>query len=433
MKSIFARTRWRLARWNLVGLALTLVLVIAATYAAFYRSLLSQVDANLQSRAQETLREARDNPAHMGREGYEGEFFALVVGAGGKVLENPQQVHVSNLAISRVHGAVHYETTSVSGESTRLYVQSLQVGPWAGGSLVIGQSLASEQNALYRLLLVELTVGGAGLLAVLFAAWFLSGKALGPIQQAFQRQQEFTADASHELRTPLTVMRSATDLLTQHQDEPLRQNAELLDDLRNEIGRLERMTVDLLALARSDAGKLELAVGQVELSSATADMVRRLTPVAAGRHVSLDMVAADELPVEADPDRIEQVLMILLDNAFKHTPPGGEVTVSAHKHGDAAMIAVHNTGEGIPPEHLERIFDRFYRANRARARVEGGAGLGLAIAKALVEAHGGQLTVASVQGLGTTATVKLKLIAPPSLAARLAHLATRRAHQPIND
>jgi len=229
------------------------------------------------------------------------------------------------------------------------------------------------------------------------------------------------------------VMRSATDLLNRHQDQPLRQNAELLEDLRTEIGRLERMTVDLLTLARSDAGKLELAVGAVELGSISTDVVRRMTPLAFERQVSLNLAGAQRLAVEADPDRIEQVLIILLDNAIKHTPTGGEVAVSAQKHGNEAVITVHDTGEGIPPQHLERIFDRFYRANRSRLQAEGGAGLGLAIAKALVEAHGGQLTLHSVHGHGTTATMRLRLTAAPSLATRLTHLATRHTHQPAHD
>ncbi|HUZ76214.1 MAG TPA: HAMP domain-containing sensor histidine kinase [Chloroflexota bacterium] len=433
MRSIFARTRWWLARWNLVVLALTLVLMCATMYGAFYQSFLSQMDLGLQSHAQETLRETGHDVAHFGRDGYEGGFFALVVGPGGQLIENPQQVRVASLTLSRANAPTHFETASVNGESTRLYVEPLSTGPWAGSLLVVGESLAPEQSAVYRLLLVVLVVGGGGLVAAVVAAWFLSGKALGPIQAAFQRQQEFTADASHELRTPLTVMRSATDLLSRHQDVPLRENADLVDDLRGEIGRLERITADLLTLARSDAGKMELAVGELELGGLAAEVVRRMGPLAVQRQVALQLAGSERLVVEADPDRIEQVLIILLDNALKHTPAGGQVEVSLRKQGHQAVVAVRDNGEGIASEQLERVFDRFYRADRARSHADGGTGLGLAIAKALAEAHDGQLSLRSVPGAGTTATLRLTLLPPASLAGKIARLATRRTGPPLRD
>lgn len=409
-------------------LALTLVLVCAAMYGAFYQSLLSQVDHSLQTSAQEAIREAGDDQAHFGREGYEGGFFALVVGADGRVLENPQRVQLSNLALSRAKGPIHFETAAVNGTPTRLYIHALAAGPWAGSDLVIGESLAPEQDALNRLLLVVLAVGSAGLLTALVAAWFLSGKALGPIQIAFERQQQFTADASHELRTPLTVMQTATDLMAQHQDEPLRNSGDLLEDLRSEITRLERIAGDLLTLARSDVGKLDLAVGDVNLAGLAAAVVRRLTPLAVEHQVTLRLTTPERLAVEADPDRIEQVLIILLDNALNHTQPGGEVTVSVRQQGHDAVVTVRDNGEGISPEHLDHIFDRFYRADRARGRSRAGAGLGLAIARALVSAHDGQLTIQSSPGEGTSVTVRLRLPASPSLAARLAQLTSRQAH-----
>ena len=428
MKGIFTRTRWRLARWNLGVLALTLVLLCAALYGAFYQSLLSQVDRGLESSAQETVREAGEDQAHFGHEGYEGGFFALVVSPSGEVVENPQQVQLSRLQLQQPGQPVHFETVSMTGETARLYVEQLSTGPWAGSDLVVGQSLAPEQNALYRLLLVVLAVGGAGLLAALLAAWFLSGKALEPIQQAFQRQQEFTADASHEFRTPLTVMRAAIDLLVRHADEPLSSNPELLDDLRSEIERLQRIASDLLTLARSDADRLQLAVAQVDLGDTVAEAVRRLRPLAEAKGISLEVETARDLRVEADPDRLDQVVIILVDNALKQTPSGGQIRVNTDRHGSDAVVTVADNGPGIAAEHLGRIFDRFYRADRARGR-EGGTGLGLAIAKALVEAHGGRLSLASKQGQGTTATVTLRLLGTPSLVTRVTHLAGRHTHR----
>src|SRR5205807_729727 len=140
---------------------------------------------------------------------------------------------------------------------------------------------------------------------------------------------------------------------------------------------------------------------------------------------------ADAQPsiVDADPDRLQQVLLILVDNAIKHTPPGGKVDVRVHRHGQSAQLEVVDTGVGIAEEHLPRIFDRFYRADKARARARGGTGLGLAIAKMLVEAHRGQLQITSTVGIGTTVTVALPLTTPPArLSGRFGELTAHLPH-----
>jgi signal transduction histidine kinase len=300
-----------------------------------------------------------------------------------------------------------------------------------GGLLVTGESLEAEEAALHSLLLVLVIGGGAGLVVSIAAAWFLSGRALIPIQRAFQQQQEFIADASHELRTPLTVLRSATELLNAHRQEPLETNGELFDDVRAEIARMERLAQDLLTLARSDAGGLELMTAPVELAAIAAEVVRRTTPLARSHAIQLQLQtdAADAI-VEADPDRLQQVLLILIDNAIKHTPAGGRVDVRVRRRAQHGEVEVADTGSGIPPEHLPRIFDRFYRADKARARAQGGTGLGLAIAKMLVDAHDGQLQLTSQVGVGTQVAMSLPLLAsrPARLSDRLGELAAHLPH-----
>jgi signal transduction histidine kinase len=228
------------------------------------------------------------------------------------------------------------------------------------------------------------------------------------------------------------VLRSATDLLNQHRDEPLERNGELFDDVRAEIARMERLAQDLLTLARSDTGGLELMTAPVDITDVAAEVVRRTTPLAQSQRVHLTLQAADAqlATVEADPDRLQQVLLILIDNAIKHTPSGGNVTVHVGRHGQSAQVTVADTGSGIAAEHLPRIFDRFYRADKARVRDQGGTGLGLAIAKMLVEAHGGQLQLSSTEGVGTQVTVSLPLVAhrPVTLGGRLGEFAAHLPH-----
>jgi len=421
MHTLFISIRWRLVAWTMLILGLILVLLGATVYVALSRSLTDEVDRNLQTSSQQALpallgSPGFDQPGRQqngreplgGRTGYRGGVFVLHLGPTGQVLANPQQVSIAGVTWPvPTDRDPALATITLNDEPTRVLVLR---APDAD-LLIVGQSLQPEQTAL-RFLLVVLVAGGAlGLLLVLGGAWFLSGRALVPIQQAFQRQQEFVADASHELRTPLTVLRSATDLLNQARGEPLERNGELFDDVRTEIARVQRLTQDLLTLARSDSGELELMTAPVDLATLAADVVRRITPLAQAKGVHLELHAeADTAAVEADPERLQQVLLILLDNAIKHTPAQGRVAVQVSHHGPLhAQVLVEDSGSGIAAEDLPRIFDRFYRADKARS--DGGTGLGLAIAKMLVEAHGGHLVLTSTRGVGTLVTVSLPFAA----------------------
>jgi signal transduction histidine kinase len=447
VQSLIARIRWRLVGWNILILGLILVSAGTSVYAAVSRSLLSEVDRNLFSRSEQAVpflfpphRDESGQPGQpnsgspaglgLGRrpcEGYSGGVFCIAFNPDGAVRSNPQQVSTLDLPWPDTFEPT-FATIQVSdGEQARVLLRRMP----DGGMLVTGQSLQPEQTALHALLLVLVGGGGLGLLLSLAAAWFLSGRALIPIQRAFQQQQEFIADASHELRTPLTVLRSATDLLNKYRDEPLEANGELFDDVRAEIVRMERLAQDLLTLARSDAGGLELMTAPLDIADVAADVVRRTTPLAQSHGVQLSLTAeSQESTVEADPDRLQQVLLILIDNAIKHTPSGGRVDVRVRRHGQHAEIEVADTGSGISPEHLPRIFDRFYRADKARARAAGGTGLGLAIAKMLIDAHSGQLHISSTLSAGTQVTVSLPLLAhrPASLSGRLGDLAAHLPH-----
>jgi signal transduction histidine kinase len=464
---VFARTRWHLVGWTMLVVGLILAVLGAAVYAAMSGSIMAQVDRHLASRAAQAMADPRaflGGPGDPETDRFRAGVFHLVVDDEGQVLANPQRVDTRGLELAQAVGAPSVGVTAeLGGEPVRLFAQPLppepaeagprsgrKPGPGPGGGprsgrgpfgvqgvvLVVGQSLAPEQRALGLLVLI-LGVGGlAGLGLSFVGAWFLAGRALVPIQRAFRRQQEFVADASHELRTPLTVLRSATDLLAQHRDQPLSANGELFDDVRAEIGRLQRLTQDLLTLARSDRGQLELAVAPLDLGALSAEVARRVEPLAAERGVALSRRSADEAPVvEADPDRLQQVLLILLDNAIKHTPSGGRVALEVGTQDDHAVISVADTGPGIAPAHLPRVFERFYRADAARTSGgDGGTGLGLAIAKSLVDAHGGELTLTSRQGVGTRATVRLPCERPSrSLSARLGGFAARIAHRPAAD
>lgn len=441
MQSLFARIRWRLVGWNMLVLGVLLVLLGILVQVALARSLLNDVDRTLLSESEGAMSffynqnqrptdpaNGTPRPPRRGPVGYRGGVFFLAYAADGKALANPQQVTISSsLVWPEEVGRPAFATIQLGdGDDARVVLRKAP----DGGLLVVGESLGSAQAALRTLLIVLVVGGGLGLLLSLGAAWFLAGRALVPIQLAFRRQQEFVADASHELRTPLTVLRSATDLLNQHRGKPLADNGELFDDVRAEILRMERLAQDLLTLARSDAGNLELMTAPIDLGHVASEVVRRTTPLASDGGVRLALDApTDVATVEADPDRLQQVLYILIDNAVKHTPAGGSVDVRVRRTGQLAQIVVADTGAGIAPEHLPRIFDRFYRADTARARAHGGTGLGLAIARMLVDAHHGQIGITSKLGAGTQVTVSLPLAHPSARhSGRLAGLAAHLPH-----
>jgi two-component system, OmpR family, sensor histidine kinase CiaH len=428
MRSLFARIRWRLVGWTMLIVGIILLLLGGVVYFSLQRSLLEQVDRNLAQRAEALIPPLlQPDRRFQGAEGFRGGVFYVAFGPDGRVMGNPQQVDIEAAAALPTPETrmLEFDTMEINGEPARVAIRRMP----DGGKLVVGQTLQPELAALQSLLLVLAAGGVIGLLLSLAGAWFLAGRALIPIQQAFRRQQEFVADASHELRTPLTVLQSSTELLNQHRAEPLAANAELFDDVRDEIARMVRLTTDLLTLARTDSGELELMVAPIDVAELATDVTRLTLPLAQARGVELSANTHGSSPVvDADPDRLQQVLLILLDNAIKHTPAGGHVDVEVRQHSGYAMLDVVDSGEGIAPEHLERIFDRFYRADKARSRAHGGTGLGLAIARMLVDAHDGSIEVTSTPGVGTRVSVRLPLEGHSrSLGRRFGELTTRLA------
>ncbi|MHB8631750.1 MAG: sensor histidine kinase [Candidatus Limnocylindria bacterium] len=406
---LVASIRRRLVAWSLAVIVAVLLVVGIVVYAAAAAGFGAAVDQNLASRAdtivREGPRELSEAAARLGPEGYRGAGFELLFDSRGGVVANPQLVSGAALNALGTAGP-GYQDVVLDAGPTRTYTRTFAVGGTAL-KLVVGRSVAPERAALDRLLITLLGTGAGALLLAFAGATFLAGRALVPIERAFQRQREFVADASHELRTPLTVLQAAADLLDRHRDEPLANNLDLLTEIRHELGRTDRLVDDLLTLARDDLGQLTLALGRVDLSALVAGIVRRASPLAAERGVEL-VHRADglEVVVEGDPDRLEQAILVLVDNALAHSLSGGRVTVATGRERAEVVARVHDDGPGIAREELSRVFDRFYRGSHTRARHEG-AGLGLSIARVLIRAHGGDLTLASSPGSGTTATIRL--------------------------
>ena len=226
------------------------------------------------------------------------------------------------------------------------------------------------------------------------------------LEVLFASQQRFIADVSHELRTPLTVIKGNVDLMRRMKDF----DAESLDSIDQEASRLTRLVLDLLLLAKAEAGQLPLNKTPVEVDTLLMEVFNEMRVLAGGR-VHLKLMEIDQLLVNGDRDRLKQVLINLVANAIKFTPAGGDVYLSLGRSGDFAKMIVRDTGPGIPAEDVPYIFERFYRVEKSRTRsATSGFGLGLSIAHWIVEQHGGKIEVNSQEGKGTTFAVWVPLV-----------------------
>ena len=405
--ALLRRTRRRLIAWS-GGLTLIILLALGAlVYGAVSNQLASSGTAVLVARADDVAR-IISRPGPIGDRppfgfafgGEQSGTLTLAVQPDGSVLGRLDQVAglpiEPSVEAARTAGE---DTRNAALDDTLIRVYSLAVprsdGQWV--VQVIGERV-SEQRLLTALLSVLVVGSLAALVLAVAAGWIYAGRALVPIrasidrrEAALRRQREFAANASHELRTPLTVIRTSVTDLRRNQDEPVREVGAALEDIDAETAHLTALVDDLLLLARTDAGTIELDLGPVDLADVAVEAVGPLTAMAAERQVTL---VADPLPAEVDGDalRLRQLVKILVDNAVAHARPGGTVTVRVRPDAGSAVLDVEDDGPGIREADLPRVFERFWRADDAPA---GGTGLGLSIAAWIVERHGGRIAAAN--------------------------------------
>jgi signal transduction histidine kinase len=226
-----------------------------------------------------------------------------------------------------------------------------------------------------------------------------------------QSRRDLVANVSHELKTPIAAIRAHLENLLDGVEQP---EPRTMQVMLSQTERLGRLIEQLLELSRLESGELPLRREQMPLAPLVTQVLSEIEMARSDRGVAVESELPNDLPlVNADRERVHQVLFNLVDNAVRFTPTGGAVTVSAHRHNGSVEVKVADTGVGIPPEHLPRLFERFYRADPARSRGDGGTGIGLAIARSVVEAHGGHIRAESELGRGSVFTFDLP-VAPPA-------------------
>lgn len=264
-----------------------------------------------------------------------------------------------------------------------------------------------ETSSLRTLILSCLLIWCLAMAAFFFVGLFLSVLALRPAEKAWKQQRQFVADASHELKTPLTVILANTGIVLAHPDEPVSAQSKWLEYAQEEARQMKGLVEDLLFLAKSDAARQEFHAAELDLSEVVQGCLLPFEPVAFEAGVQLEARVDPGLTLTGDEAQLRRLIRILLDNGIKYAGGNGTVTLTLTRQQEKLRLSVHNTGAAIPPEHLPHLFERFYRADAARDRAQGGYGLGLAIAKAITEQHRGSITVASRPDTGTVFTVLL--------------------------
>ena len=232
------------------------------------------------------------------------------------------------------------------------------------------------------------------------------GTMVEELQNSERLRREFVANVSHELRTPLTSIRTYAETIVETGDIPQEKKEEFLGIIINESDRMTGIVKDLLELSSFDSGTSELSIEEFSIEKSIRDVYAAIALEARKRGHVLNLELEWKLPeIKGDRARIEQVLMNVITNALKYTPDGGTINIFSGTTGETVWVKIEDTGMGIPKGDLERVFDRFYRVDKARSRESGGTGLGLSIAKEIVEQHGGEIKINSTPGVGTSVTV----------------------------
>ena len=385
----------RRLRWKVIGLNMGMVFcVLLAVFAAVYFSSRAGIARSVQHQLQQVLQTGSGyDLSQPGQEGV--PCFVAEVYASGTVRVSGNSYY----DLTDKEALVDIVTAALTADSDEgvLAEHHLRYLRQTGllSTRIAFTDSTLEQATLRSLLTGSLLIGLAALAVLFVCSYVLSGAVTRPVGRAWQQQKQFLSDASHELKTPLTVILSSTELLEQSAAPEQKQ---YVDNIRAESRRMKQLVEDMLTLSRIQRSDAPLPDTAADLSDAAANVALRFEPVAYEAGLTLSYDIAPGLLVRGDSDKLEQAVAVLLDNAIKYAAPGTEVRLDAARQGKNACLWVENEGDPIPADKLPHIFDRFYRADASRTD-EGSFGLGLPIAKAIVEAHRGAIRCDSGGGI----------------------------------
>ncbi|MBT3322805.1 MAG: HAMP domain-containing histidine kinase [Anaerolineae bacterium] len=315
----------------------------------------------------------------------------------------PPDVDSGDVLKELEHRGYDLRTIDIAGQG-RIRILSYRTGAKIPAIMQTGRFLNDQDRVLEQYLFYLALLGGFLSILLAFISWILAGRSLGPAEKAWAQQQVFVSNASHELRTPLTFIRATADYSLR--TYPSSEQREGMQNILDETDYMTNLVDDLLLLSRLDARRLKLNFSLIALPELFAEVIARIHHRAEEKEIALHKNGYTG-NIYADATRIRQVLLILLDNALRFTPKGGVIELTAKKDGQFITITVSDTGEGIAPKHLTHLFERFYQVDSPENEKARSNGLGLSIAKTLIEAHDGSIKMKSELRKGTQAQIIL--------------------------
>lgn len=334
-------------------------------------------------------------------------FFFVKTTPGGSIFfqssNQPLETHVLSAITEKALQASVDQDTFLFNETTYFYRKGSLIDQ--PGTVIVFHDATQEANMLQLMLTTLIAVGLVCALLSFGASFYMANRAMIPIKEAWQQQHDFLSNASHELRTPLTVIQTNLDIVRESLDETVAGQIKWLDNIQEESISMKNLVNSLLFLARADSKQQTPKRNLFPADIIFREAIAPFEAVAKQKNLTLDLQLPPGIEGYGDESQLKQVLAILLDNACRHTDPGGKITVALSQANNKIHLTVTDTGEGIEAKHLEKIFDRFYQVDESRNK--GGSGLGLSIAKWIVENHGGSITADSTLGIGTVFAILL--------------------------
>jgi signal transduction histidine kinase len=414
----FTRLRLRLTIWYVATFAVILLLLGTGLFLALTQQQSDGLDRILESTIadvrQDTdvltklgqTRQAALQGAVAEHKGIGAQLFLFGPDAMPLLPATPSDPRIAAAAANVLTDEETMGTEFLTPAHRRNRVRAVRIlgdsgGPWA---LVAVTDATQLERQVQRMVETFLAVGLLALLPIGIGGYHIARVSAGRVERAMDQLRQLTSDAAHELRTPVAIIRGRAEL-TLERPRGVEEYETALRDVAREAAGLGRLVDDLFTLAAAEAGEAVKRRDRVFLDDLASDAVSAAAVLGTQRGVSVSLGRFEEAPVVGDAGLLRQVLMIVLDNAVKFTPAGGTVRLDVFVEDQRPTVVIEDTGIGIPSEHLPRIFDRFYRADRGRARVAG-AGLGLAIARWIIEGHGARIDVSSPPQHGTRVRIR---------------------------
>lgn len=386
---------------NMTLLTLVFILIFGTIYIT--------TAANMERELEGDLKGAIQNPRKPGPDFKNGNSIIIDLDSENNVANVTTNIEIDNAVLEEsIYSILKNENKidkiDISGSS---YGYLKEYTPKGLKIALISREL--QINMLNNLLKVFLIVGSISLFLLFYISVYLTNKTIKPIKESFEKQKQFIADASHELKTPLAIIRTNTSVITSNKDKTVESQIKWVNYISNQVDRMAKLIDDMLSLTKIDSNKVMEKKSSFDFSKVLDSILLGFEAVVFENNIILETEIQDNINLKANKEEIKKLCSILLDNALKYTYSGGRIDVILYEDKNKVYLKVKNTGDGIKKEDLEKIFERFYRIDTSRARETGGYGLGLSIAKSIVESHNGRIYAESNIGKDTTFIIEFTL------------------------